>query len=578
MKLPSALRTIVIAAVLGGVQPPLIARAERDAVSVVYHGVPLEVDELRSAGGDLLKVVLAGQAFLVSESDAPRQVALRYLANQETSSHLSGAHVQAIALAAARVRDRQVLTAVASVGLVQEQAKEFDTRDVWQQIAFDAETAAAVWSGVSGLVDRAPTGRVCHARAAVGRVLADDAAQLQVIRPVAERCVRQAMQRALEAIMAGREALSVVEDLRRESGPFVPQAGALGGELATLEGAIAPLTQAFEQLDARRFEESVQVLRVKSESLGVQYDVASVRQSFIVRAVAGRALRVALEQLAQVTFEARSSKTHSQLVVALRELPASDWTVLLDPNIRPALLRYITKDEEIYSQWVTTQRRMIVNLVERGDVESAHRLADMVRQEDPDIAAQVLTVAAPTIVEGYLDQGNVARAAEVARDMVPHPSLMLRLTLLLAGWGISLPQLAGGVCALSLLGIIWRRARRNGPEDCAVVRESAAKQSRSASREEHLESDVQRHGVAEAGDEQQLFSAEYVAALQIFGLQPGATLSQIKNAYRIAVKQHHPDLKREGSQEDTTLFIRLTSEYERLLELHEREAIEPQGR
>jgi hypothetical protein len=578
MKLPSTLQTLVIATVVAGVQTPLIARAERDAVSVVYHGVPLEVDELRSAGGDLLKVVLAGQAFLVSESDAPRQVALRYLANQETSSHLSGAHVQAIALAAARVRDGQVLTAVASVGLMEEQAKEFNTSDVWQQIAFDAETAAAVWAGVSGLVDRAPTVRVCHASAAVGRALADEATQLQVIRPIAERCARQAMQRALEAIMAGREALSVIEDLRRESAPFVPQAGALGGELETLEEAIAALTQAFEQIDAKRFEGSLQVLRVKSELLGVQYEAAPVRQSFVARAVAGQAFRVALEQLAQVPFEARSSKTHSQLVLALRELSASDWTVLIDPNIRPALLRYITKDEEIYSQWVTTQRRMIVNLVAMGDVESAHRLADTVRQEDPDIAAQVLTVAAPTIVEGYLDQSNVARAAEVARDMVPYPSPMLRLTLLLAGWGISLSQLASAVCALGLLGIILSRARRNGPKDCAAVQESADKQSRSASREEHLESDVQRHGVAESGDEQQLFSAEYVAALQIFGLRPGATLSQIKNAYRSAVKQYHPDLKRDGSQEDTTLFIRLTSEYERLLELHEREAIEPQER
>lgn len=575
MKLPSALRTIVVAAVLGGVQHPLFVLAEHDAATVVYHGVPLEVDERRSAGGDLLKVVLAGTAFLVSESDAPRQVALRYLSSDENSSRLSGAQLQAIALAAARERDDQVLKAVAAVALLQERVKEFEVGDVWQQLAADAETATAVWQGVSGLLDRAPIERVCHASAAVGRVSNDEVAELTVIRPVAERCVQQAIRRALGAIVAGQEAPVVVAELRRESAPFIQHAGALGDEVATLEGVLAAFAQTFEQIDGKHFEASVQVFQAKAEALGMRYDRAPMRHSFIARAVAGKAFRTALEQLSRLPFEERSSKTHLQLVVALRELPTSDWSVLLDPGVRPALRRYLVKDEEIYSQWVSTQRRIILTLVAESTVESAHRLADTVRREEPEIAAQVLSPVAPAIVGGYLDQGNVARAAQVVAEMLPHPPFILRLQLLVAGWGTSLTQLAGIAFSLGLLGLLWRRGRRPASGECADAQGVGLEQSGSVPHEEHRENEARPCGVRGASNEQEPFSAEYVAALQVFGLQPGATLPQIKNAYRSAVKQYHPDLKRDGSQEDTALFIRLTSEYERLLELHEREVADP---
>ena len=61
-------------------------------------------------------------------------------------------------------------------------------------------------------------------------------------------------------------------------------------------------------------------------------------------------------------------------------------------------------------------------------------------------------------------------------------------------------------------------------------------------------------------------SDEYAELLMVFGLAPGANISEIKNAYRRRIKKHHPDLRR-GSEFDPGDFITLTKQYERLLYL-----------
>jgi DnaJ-domain-containing protein 1 len=62
---------------------------------------------------------------------------------------------------------------------------------------------------------------------------------------------------------------------------------------------------------------------------------------------------------------------------------------------------------------------------------------------------------------------------------------------------------------------------------------------------------------------------EYLEALKVFGLSPKASLKDIKRAYRLAVKKHHPDLKNRSNQDDQLFFIRLNLEYEKLLKLHQ---------
>lgn len=67
----------------------------------------------------------------------------------------------------------------------------------------------------------------------------------------------------------------------------------------------------------------------------------------------------------------------------------------------------------------------------------------------------------------------------------------------------------------------------------------------------------------------QALNPEHIKLLAFFGLPPGATLKEIKAAYRAAIKAVHPDRQR-GAQRDAASeeFIEATQRYERLLRLH----------
>ncbi len=67
----------------------------------------------------------------------------------------------------------------------------------------------------------------------------------------------------------------------------------------------------------------------------------------------------------------------------------------------------------------------------------------------------------------------------------------------------------------------------------------------------------------------QALSPEHIRLLAFFGLPPGATLKEIKAAYRAAIKAIHPDRQR-GAQRDSASeeFIEATQRYEKLLRLH----------
>jgi hypothetical protein len=560
--------------------------AERESTTVVYHGVSLGVEERLSAGGDLLKVVLAGEAFLVSVPEAPRQVALRYLTRPELSTRLSGQEIESLAIISSQQGDAEVLKAAVQVGMTSPAAKEFESSGSWQKLMDNAQMEAVVWGAVQSVGERAPENRLCAVSAAVesrlqeeqraGQGAPSDASERpSVSERVANTCMTRALVNTFEKLWGGRVGLDLADELQRDSAPFMKKVGARSSTVSSIEDSLRSLARAVEQVDSARFEELLERLSRDSESIEVRPDATLARQVFLGRAVMAGASRSAVEQLAKVSFEQRSSLTHSQLVKALRGLPSSDWMVLLDSGVRPAIVRYVAKDEEIYSQWIATHRRVIIDLVEVGKVDSAWSVGATVLKEDPVVASKVLSDAAKLIVQGYIDQGSVAKAEQAAGELAPWLPWTTGLRLLLARRGLSISGICGVLVALAVVvQISLNRKRRKGE----TKRSDASGEDgtiRSTASEPSARVDVTNKDERPA--DHLKFSGEYLASLRLFGLEPGATLAQIKNAYRTAVKQYHPDRAGGGTAGDTDLFIRLTSEYEKLLELHELEAhsIEP---
>lgn len=544
-----------------------LSYAEPESATLTYHGVSLSVDEKLSAGGDLLKVVLLGEAFLVSVPEAPRQVALRYLVRPEASARLSGEEVESLALAASLQGDGEVLKAAIGVGMTSPVAKEFESRELWQRLSANAQMGPVALEAVQAVSQRAPEKRLCVASAAIGHMGVSSI----ISEERATACLMGLISDTFEKLWGGHPGDGLAEELARGSAPFVKIVSTSGATVSTIESLLRALTSAVDQVDLGRFEELLTLLAKESEAVGVDSDFTTARQVFLGHAITVGAFRSAVEQLAKVPFEQRSSMTHSQLVKALRGLPSADWSVLLEASVRPAIVRYVEKDEEFYSQWVSTHRRVIGGLADAGKVDSAWLVAVNLLKEDPVVASEVMSESAQSIVQGYLDHGSVQKAAEVASELAPWLPWTTRLQLSLARRGLSIPAifvvLLGFMVALKAL--LNRRRYKTSAERSesrgvagggsihTVVPESATQAGEASQSEQPTEKPV--------------FSGEYVASLRLFGLEPGATLAQIKNAYRSAVKQYHPDRAGGGKAGDTDLFIRLTAEYEKLLELHERE-------
>jgi hypothetical protein len=512
----------------------------------------------------------------------PAQPPVRPSVQPPVQLQISSEDLRAIAVAAVQQRDPEVIRAAVVVGVTSQQAETFLSDDLWRQLVSDSEMRTNLWQAVEGVGDRAVLTRVCRAGAALERaegaqhpVAADAVARRYVSSEVAQRCLQQASRTALEGIFAGRDAAQVLVELKEESKSFVGQGvpPENGLNVASVEGGVAALMQALSETDPKRFEEALNALTTASSTIGVSGDTAAVRRIFVAQAIAKREWRIALEQLARVPFESRSSTTHAQLVTALRALPTIDWATMLDPQIRSALERYVSKDEEFYSQWIATHRRLIVELVRAKSVDAAKRLAVALQHEDPVVASRIVPEIANAVVKGYLDLGNLPSAEETLRELSTKPSLALAVRLFGARRGISLMHVFG-IVALCVAGLVtFRKLRRR-----KTTQEQVAESTTTSTCDQPVDKETNRaeqskvHG--EPVVESTPFSAEYIAALRLFELEPGATRAQIKNAYRAAVKQYHPDRQSVSSKDGTTLFIRLTAEYEKLLELHEREGVE----
>jgi hypothetical protein len=551
---------------LGFLLSQTIVHCQADSLSrsVDYYGVNLPVEERRSVGSDMVTIVMGGKAFLVSLPEASRQVALRYLSDNRLSNLIQTSDVQEIALAASRHNDASVLEAAVRLGLVRRDLNQFDSDALWLQILSEGQNEQIVRRLVEGLLEQALDSRVCSARVALGRLVSERQGQGQkIVGPdqlsdrAAQICSKWAMRQAVDGALAGQDLVKVQSDLRQRSSIFTLLSTSTVNPVDKIEVLLGALIEAFERVDVQLFGQSFAALREYAAALEVKENGVALQRSFIDRSVAINAHKAALEQLALMPFESRSPKIHTQLITALRHLPAADWSLFTDTQIRAALARYLTRDEEFRFQWIATQQRLIGELVSAGDLASAETMVNMVRGDDRSVADAVVPFAAGDLVAGYLNQGKIIDARRIYEQLSPRISPMTRVRLFMAQSGAILAYIIGLglLAALVLRRHLGRLTEHRQQSPCA----------------EGLAGDTPCTDDSGNSQEASLVSSEYAAALQVFGLKPGATIAEIKNAYRSAVKQYHPDLHRVGSKEDTTRFIELTAEYEKLLKLHERE-------
>lgn len=528
------------------------------AHTVSYHGIPLQVESRREIAPGTLQLFLGGESFVIAEAEAGRGVLLRLLSN--SSEELTPSLVQSVARRSAQIPDGEVLEATLGVIFQHDEWTEFDAHSAWQDISASEVGRARLVSALSKVVGGNITDVVCSSV----RALFEFPPTLQVellARQVSPECRKVGARRAIREVFRGHDLGAAAQDVQRLAIIFEDDLPAGQRSLREVSAAISDLQSVLAKSDASKFESAVLTLDEVGRGFAVldtDRDPSRLREKFIVEAVTRGSFRSALAVLSTVQPDRRTPDLHAAVIRALDGLGADEIADAITPDVQAALRVFAEKDEEIALRNQMVVQRGAEFCLGNAKLEDAYRLLHGALTTQGALPAK-LTPVGLRVVRAFLEGSDSKQADNVALSLNVRPGIFLAARLALARAGLSLGSVFLAVLVLITCFAGWyirlsnrRRIEARGQDDREA--DSQAGSSRST---------LARRGRG--------CSEELAGALATFGLQPGASLSDIKNAYRARVKECHPDRTPHASSGDNDEFVRLTAEYDRLLMLYRRD-------
>lgn len=273
----------------------------------------------------------------------------------------------------------------------------------------------------------------------------------------------------------------------------------------------------------------------------------------------------ALLLLAELQPDKRSERTQQLLV---RALPTLD---LHSPAVeeRDALLTLLREESDnsplVRREWNAVLMNAIESSISKKDSESAARFRRYVTPQTEQERERYIGLA--------LEEAILLKAIgknEEARELIETQgklSLSNRARLYLGGYYGNWSRFAGVlICVLLLTGSLFvlrkkvlsgrREGHQRSPDGFRLKTEIAHAMSGSA---------------LSPTPPSQALIAEYEALLGAFALERNSTEEALRAAYRKAIKRVHPDLqpKDVAQAEGSDAFLKVSADYERLLELKE---------
>lgn len=275
--------------------------------------------------------------------------------------------------------------------------------------------------------------------------------------------------------------------------------------------------------------------------------------------------------LVRIDFDRRTDRTHELLNSALGAIRPSETSPLMHQAVNQFIARLADKDERVRLAIVSALEQQISYLIGIGRLNDSEALIKRLAQLRPDPSRENDALRSK-LAFAMLERGQEGSASAVlgaVKSGVP-----LLFTLKLAAyriWNDSLLLLAVILVPITILVIVRGRHIKARLADLARAREVAEKILGSATLEEEESDDeesrpkgftvLQKRNVISPSQH------EYLQLLAVFGLEANAGLSDIKRAYRQAVKSCHPDSQGAKDAKASQQFISYTKNYERLLEL-----------
>jgi hypothetical protein len=238
------------------------------------------------------------------------------------------------------------------------------------------------------------------------------------------------------------------------------------------------------------------------------------------------------------------------------------------------LWAYATKDPALKPLYIGLLERAIERVSEGTDISKGAVLLVGVRELRPDPSPENDTLRF-MLATAAGENGQWEQAEALMKGVKTTIPRRVRVMLYCKRHPL---VVAIPVALLACLTFLWVRVKRTQRRVVAGVKSTARSsdtgstvaQGREYSTEQSTEFERDKveslHSLSKSMRESRN-QEEFDALLRVFGLNPNATMTEIKIAYRHAVKSCHPDRNPKGDEKTSDRFIELTRQYERLLVL-----------
>ena len=559
---------LCVAGALVSISIPLNSLAQ----SVSYFGRDFTVDKLEQVDGDQLSIEVDKRSFLVRSSNAGRRVFQIYAGKPELFSPetLNTAYGSFIASLAAEGDEESAAMAIR--GVLSSQHMTDEQKDsVFAGIVASPEGEVTLRTEILDAQGEARRGS-CLAlrsldrddRSTIKKLLTSDAQWIVQQCPRILIASAQAFLRSGDRT-SGASMFEFVGDFFAGSESGIAQAATTSYE------RLKSLQRAIDSGTGDQFESEVRVASFDA-LLGECYQELKSKLviEFCERSLIQQQPIAVVQAMTLVDFSQRNSKHHELLVRAVGGLRCQELGILQGAAIKKMLLAYASKDEAVKQRYLSLLSSCIEESAQSDDASRGMAYVVLLTEVRPDPCTDN-DILRSALAESFFDRGDIAGAYKVLGGVGTELPWVYRFRLLLKSDAYVL-----GMVLLGLLVVVRWILMLGG----VAQRSFVARSSASSDRARVQQRDTNNQGESEDSRRAQFFDSslkkqmyrgldEYRDCLSTLQLEPGASVADIKNAYRHLVKALHPDMNPHAAKEDTNKFIELTKTYERLLALHE---------
>lgn len=552
-----AIRASTIVAVLCGFS---VVGAE--AETVTFLGKALPVDSVVDVDATHVTITLGSETFITLKDQAGRRVAALDAANPDRARKLPWAHFAALAAAAASGPERDFAKIASRGVLTSADISDNELHEFLAEVTSAPPGRRIVAEELAAQTSPVRESSACNALVYVG---SDGAVVKDLLRSslswMDERCpalLQSACQKAFQEgdTETAQRYLDTVNFLFSSESSAV-QAMKIASE------RLRAMQDAFRSGQLERFESSLRVVSMDPVLKGGFATVApTITLAFAQKQLDEKRAAAALRIIAMLDFSMRSNAHHEIVSKSLASITVDDASVFSIPSVQKLLWSYSSKDEEIKRSYIDLLSKLIREASGSSEAKIGIVLLSNLRElrPDPSAANNELRVV---LGESLLKQGERDAGAKLLAEAGVSASNSLT-------WArFVVPFVVGIIGVLAALFIFRHKERtrddsQESPQKKATGAHDNSDQESQTGRSARSFVAYARDPIAASGE-----ASEYEELLAKFSLQVGAKASDIKLAYRNAVKSYHPDLNPDGGQREADMFIMLTKTYERLLELHQ---------